>query len=181
MKVTLSHLCCTALLFTAVCTAAQQQQPICSPGPESHFEDNLLDHLVGNWDLTGKMMGGELAQQCSAEWVLNHKFLRLECRETKNPPLLKVRYESTMYVGCSSTNHRYVVNLVDIFGASESLGLGRRTDNSIDFAWEYPDGGAFENKFTWSPDSDTWVSELRQKDGSGKWTPWGEKKLHRRK
>lgn len=173
---------CTLLLFAALAAAAQEEhRPACAPGPEAQFQDDLLDELVGDWTLTGNMMGRELAQQCSARWVLNHKFVRLDCRETRNPPLLKVRYESTMYVGCSSASHRYVVNLVDIFGAGDSLGFGRRTGDTIRFVWEQPDGTAFENEFAWKAGSHTWVSSLRQRDRSGKWTSWGEKTLRPRK
>lgn len=181
MKVTLSRLCCTLLFFTSVCSMAQQRhQPLCAPGPEAQFHDDLLDKLVGNWTLTGNMKGGELAQECSAEWVLNHEFLRLQCRETKSPPLLKVRYESNMYIGCSSASPRYVVNLVDIFGAGDSLGFGQRTGNSLRFVWRYPSGAAFENRFIWNPESHTWTSSLQQKDSSGKWSVWGEKVLYRK-
>src|SRR5438046_9484029 len=111
MKSLVSQLCAALLVVGATQGVAQQErQPLCAPGPEAQFHDELLDKLVGDWTLIGHTTGGELAQDCSGSWVLNHEFLRLECQETKNPLLLKVRYESTMYVGCASASHRYVVN-----------------------------------------------------------------------
>lgn len=112
--------------------------------------------------------------------MFHHKFLRLDCRETKDLPLLGVRYESTMYIGCSAARQRYIVNLVDIFGAADNVGVGSRTGNAIQFVWDSPDG-ALENTFTWNPQSNTWTSSLRQKDKTGKWSVWGEKMLRRNK
>ena len=141
MNTRLLLVCFLVLFGMALCAPAQQPSaPRCAAGPETTFQDDLLDKLVGKWKLTGTMMGRELLQECSGQWVFNHKFLRLDCRETKDQPLLGVRYESTMFIGCSSASQRYVVNLVDVFGASDNLGFGRRTGNTIQFVWSYPYG-----------------------------------------
>jgi len=179
MRVGLLPLCSLVLLGGATrAPDGESPHPVCAGGPDATFQDDLLDRLAGKWRLTGTMMGRELLQECSGDWVLHHKFLRLDCRETRNPPLLGVRYESTMYIGCSSATQRYVVNLVDVFGAGDSLGFGRRSGDAIRFEWDLPDG-AFENTFTWNAASDTWTSGLRQKDRSGTWKLWGEKTLQR--
>ncbi len=170
-----------SLLLACAAVSAPRRpspEPLCAAGPESAFQDDLLDRLAGKWTLTGNMMGRELLQECSGEWVLHHKFLRLDCRETKDPPLLGVRYESIMYIGCSSVTQRYVVNLVDVFGAGDTLGIGHRTGNSIVFTWDSSEG-AFENTFVWNAESSSWTSSLRQRDGSGAWKVWGEKVLRR--
>jgi hypothetical protein len=176
MKIRLIPLSIALLLCTAMSAAVTQSHAACAPGPQSTFNDNLLDKLAGKWKLTGSMMGRQLLQECAGEWVFHHKFLRLDCHETRNPPLLAVRYESAMYIGCSSTSQQYVAILVDIFGAGDNVGLGRRTGNTLQFTWTYPDG-AFDNNFTWNAKSGIWTSFLRQKNQSGKWDSWGQKTL----
>jgi hypothetical protein len=176
MKIRLLPASVALLLGAAVFASSTQSHAACAPGPKSTFQDNLLDKLAGKWSLTGNMMGRELLQKCAGAWVFHHKFLRLDCKETKNPPVLGVRYESTMYIGCSSASQQYVAILVDIFGAGANVGLGRRTGNTVQFTWAYPDS-AFENTFTWNADSGTWTSLLRQKNRSGKWESWGQKTL----
>ncbi len=173
---------CPLMLACAAASGARRPSPppLCAAGPDSTFQDDLLDQLVGKWTLTGNMRGRELLQECSGEWVLHHQFLRLECHETRRPPLLRVRYESTMYIGCSSVTQRYVANLMDVFGAGDVLGFGHRNGRSIVFAWT-SSGGAFENAFTWNAESGSWTSSLRQRDGSGNWELWGEKVLRRSK
>jgi len=150
----------------------------CSAGPESTFQDELLDKLVGRWRLTGTMIGHELLQECSAEWVLNHQFVRLSCHETRKPPLFKVPYEAVTYIGCSGETQRYVNYLLDVFGAAETPGFGRRTDNQIEFVWDDPNG-AFHATMTWNLESDSWTFLSQQKDRSGKWGPFAEKTLRR--
>lgn len=177
----MNRACALALLLFCSPLLAPGQQPsgpTCGAGPEKIFQDELLDKLVGRWKLTGSMMRRELLQECAAEWVLNHEFLRLDCRETRQPPLLKAKYEATTYLGCSSTSQRYVAYVLDVFGAGESLGFGRRTGNDIELVWDYPDG-AFQTTMTWKAESDSWMLLLRQKDSSGKWSTFAEKTLRR--
>jgi len=177
MKIRLSLL---GLVLSAVIPALGQQvpHPLCVAGPQATFEDDLLDKLAGKWTISGSMMGRELLQECSGEWVLHHKFMRLDCRETRKPPLLGVQYESTMYVGCSSDSQRYVIHLLDIFGGGDVLGFGSRTGQAIQFTWVSPDS-VIENTFTWDAKLGVWTSSIRQKDRSGQWYIFAEKKLRR--
>jgi hypothetical protein len=177
MKMRLSLL---ALVLGTLSPALGQQtpHPLCVAGPEATFQDDLLDKLAGKWTLSGNMMGRELLQGCSGEWVLHHKFMRLDCRETRHPPLLGVRYESSMYVGCSSDSQRYVVYLLDIFGGGDTLGFGHRIGQAFQFTWASPNS-VTENTFTWDAESGVWTSSIRQKDRSGQWKVFAEKKLRR--
>jgi hypothetical protein len=45
-------------------------------------------------------------------------------------------------MGYDTTSERYVLHLLDIFGArySETLGFGTRDGKAIRFVFEYPDG-----------------------------------------
>lgn len=39
------------------------------------FEDDLLDKLVGQWSLTGKIGDRPVENNFSAQWILNHQFI----------------------------------------------------------------------------------------------------------
>ena len=42
----------------------------------AEWRDTLADHLAGTWKVEGKVMGREAHHEVSAEWVLNHQFVR---------------------------------------------------------------------------------------------------------
>src|SRR5258708_14722902 len=55
-------------------------------GPKHIFVDALLEHFVGNWKLTGNVMGHAAEHSVADEWVLNHQFVRLP--EIDNAPAI---------------------------------------------------------------------------------------------
>jgi hypothetical protein len=61
---------------------------ICSPllGQEKDEEPTqLLNHLAGNWVLEGVLGKSQVTHDITAEWILNHEYLRLhEVSREKN-------------------------------------------------------------------------------------------------
>lgn len=125
------------------------------------WKDGLAEHMVGAWVLSGQVKGREAHHEVTAEWVLNHM-------------------RRCGFSAGDNLSDRYVVHLLDVFGArySETLGLGTREGNSVRVVFEYPDG-PFHSTYTWSPETDTWRWLLEQKDQSGKWTTFADLKLVR--
>lgn len=166
------------LLITAFphCCAAQDELD----GPHRIFEDSFLDSLVGSWELTGKMGAHELVQDVTAEWVLNHHFLRIDYRETAEKPVGTVRYEGVAYVGYNNVTHRYVMHLLDVWGGrySETLGYGEREGDTIRFVFDYPDG-LFHLLLTRRPGEQTWEMLLLRRAADGGWSTFAERYLHR--
>jgi hypothetical protein len=175
--------CMLALLgFGLLLTPLGAQTPRPSALPEflRPLQDDLLDRLVGSWELTGTMQGQQLQQACSAQWVLNHQFVHLHCRESKHPPLLGLPYEADMYIGYDGTTRRYVAHLLDIFGQiAPSLGYAERSGNKLVFLFE-DSAGAIENSMSWTPGGDTWHVSIRQRR-NGPWSAFAEKELRRTK
>src|SRR5947209_3347801 len=64
-----------ACLPSSLCRA---QEPL--DGPKRIFKDDLLDNLVGKWQLTRKMKGREQQDTVDVEWILNHQFLRMHMK-----------------------------------------------------------------------------------------------------
>lgn len=88
--------------------------------------------------------------------------------------------ETTRGLVVPRVSERYVLHLLDGFGArfSETLGYGTRNGNQIQFVFEYPDG-PFHTTYRWDPVNKTWQWLLEQKDKNGKWVPFADLKLTR--
>ncbi len=171
MKLTPSLLAITLLFFFAFAASAQRPEP---------WHDDLVEHLSGDWKMTGNVMGRPAHHDVKAEWILNHQFLRIEEKTSASAPDTERKYDAIWFLGYDSTSERYVLHLMDEFGGrfSETLGYGVREGNSIKFVFEYPDG-PFHTTFRWDPDKNTWQWLMEQKDKTGKWTPFADLKLSR--
>ncbi len=67
----------TTLLFVFLAISggsgdAQDQAPALD-GPKQIFHDELLDKMVGSWNLTGKIMGRTANHSVEAGWFLNRR------------------------------------------------------------------------------------------------------------
>jgi hypothetical protein len=144
------------------------------------WTDDLVEHMAGSWKITGQVLGHEAHHEVRAEWVLNHQFLRIHEKTAADAPKSEQPYEAIWFLGYDSVGERYVLHLMDIFGGrfSETLGYGIRDSNQIRFVFEYPDG-PFHTTFRWNPETGTWNWLMKQKDKTGKWTPFSELKLTR--
>ena len=166
-------LCALLLAFTLIPTWSLAQAP-----PE--WKDELVDHMTGEWIMTGQVIGREAHHDVQAEWVLNHQFLRIHEKTAASAPATERRYEAIWFLGYDSISERYVLHLMDIFGTrySETLGYGTRAGNAIRFVFEYPEG-PFHTAFRWSPEIASWQWLLEQKDKDGRWTNFADLKLTR--
>jgi hypothetical protein len=139
------------------------------------WRDNFVDRLVGTWKVEGQVLGREAHHQVHAEWVLNHQFLRIEEKTSADAPKTESPYDALWFLGYDDVSERYVLHLMDVFGArySETLGYGTRDANQMRFIFEYPDG-PFHTTFRWNPDKDTWEWLLEQKGQDGKWNVFAD-------
>jgi len=142
--------------------------------------EDLADHMTGTWELAGQIMGRAAHHEVQAEWVLNHQFLRIHEKTQVNAPASERRYEAIWFLGYDPVSERYVLHLLDLFGArfSETLGYGTRDGDAIRFVFEYPDG-PFHTTYRWAPEKDSWQWLMEQKDKSGKWANFADLKLTR--
>ncbi len=144
------------------------------------WHDDLVDHLSGVWKLRGPVMGHPGHHDVEAEWAFNHQFLRIHEKTAASAPADEHPYEATWFLGYDPVSERYVLHLLDIFGArfSETLGYGTRDGNAIHFVFEYPDG-PFHTTFRWSPEAGGWQWLMEQKNKEGKWMQFADLTLTR--
>ena len=167
------------LLFIFFCCfnfAFSQDQSL-SDGESAIFKDELLENLIGIWELTGVVAGDSVVNTFEARWVLNHQFLQLHYKDVNVPS----QYEALVYVGFNHQENRYVVHWLDIFGGSysEILGFGRRENNSITFVFKSSDS-LLHNTFKWFPNQQKWVSYIKQQDQDGKWQSFAIQEIHKK-
>ena len=110
----------------------QAQEPL--DGPNRIFRDTLLDSLTGDWKLSRTIRGRSVESAFTAEWVLNHQFLRLHMKDVGDSPA----YEAMVFIGYDYVSERYVAHWIDVGGGrfSEALGYGTRSGNSIKLVFE---------------------------------------------
>jgi hypothetical protein len=143
-----------------------------SPGvsqPPLHSE--LLDQLVGAWDLAGTVRGQPIHERVLVDWVLGHQFLRVHRIQFDGPA------ETVIHVGYDTVSERYVLIRLDSFNArgAETLGFGIRDGDKLQFTYEYPSGPFKE---TWAWDGKAWQFTVESKV-KGAWTMFSSLTLHR--
>lgn len=143
--------------------------------PPSEVQDPLLDRMVGEWSMTGRVMGDSVRYDADGKWVLGHQFLRLRMTDVNDPP----EYAAHVYIGIDTTSTRYVAHWLDTSGGTSSttLGQGRRTGDTLTFRFEYPNG-PFRTTFE-RVRADVWQVRMRSKSDAGDWQPFADFEMRR--
>jgi hypothetical protein len=167
-----------ASFFWTLLVALLIGQPLSIAQTTVEWHDDLVDRMAGNWIIEGPVMGHPAHHEVQAEWVLNHQFLRIHEKTSADAPAGEHKYEATWFLGYDPVSERYVLHLLDVFGArfSETLGFGTRDGDAIRFIFEYRDG-PFHTTFRWSKDKDSWQWLMEQKNKEGKWSNFADLKL----
>ena len=127
---------------------------------------DLLNKLVGRWDLTGQMGQTPLQQRVECHWVLGGLFVQLHFISVLPPPKGNTPYEALYHIGYNEHQGIYVLHLLDTFGVGTSciVGIGKREGDSIPFVFEYEDG-PFTNRLSWDAGTETWTFEQTHLQG----------------
>ena len=143
---------------------------------QAPLQDEFLDKLAGQWNLTRTVRGTTKENKVDAEWVLDHQFLRVHMKDVASPP----KYEADVYIGYDKTRNRYVAHWMDTYGGGFSaMGFGVRDGNSLPLIFEDADG-TLRNTFTYDPATQTWTSLIVQKSKAGReWKTFAEDSLKR--
>ena len=144
-------------------------------GPNRIFNDEFIENLSGDWKLTRKIRNTEVTNTCKAEWVLNHQFLQLHMKDVADPP----SYEALVLIGYSHADKQYIAHWCDNYGGKFSaIGYGKRSGDSIEFQFEYPEG-PFYNTFTWDAKAKGWTFRMESVEKNGKRALFAEDTLRR--
>lgn len=154
----------TSLLVAAV-LGMTASLPIEAGNPKGRgpLTDPFLDNLVGSWSISRQIRGTVVENSLDVQWALNHQFVQLHMQGKGTPPA----YEAIVLIGYDARASRYVAHWCDDYGGQFSaVGYGKRSGDSIEFTFSYPDG-PFHNTFTWDPSARGWTFVLESENGRG--------------
>lgn len=71
-------------------------------------------------------------------------------------------YEALYHLGYNAEHDRFVLHLLDTFGAAlaGTMGIRERQGNAIPLRFIDGEGQVFVNTFTWHPDEEAWIHDL---------------------
>ena len=146
----------------------------CNP---NYFDDDLLNKLSGDWNLTGTIGKRTVKNTFSVSWILNHQFLEVNFVDLASPP----GYFAKVLIGYDCISERYVAHWLDVFGGrfSETLGYGVKKGQMIEFRFEYPDA-PFINQFIYDNKNDSWQLHMTTKKAGEGWVVFGDEYLKRK-
>ena len=148
------------LLFISLSIVISAQQ--------TSFQDTLLDRMVGNWTLSGKIAGQEVTHDLTISWILEHQYLQIAEISREKDPDGTSAYESLVFIGWDPKINMYDCLWLDVTGGGgltgEGIGHAVREGDEIPFIFQMPSGNLFHTTFTYERKTDKW-----------KWTMDGEK------
>lgn len=135
---TLSFKALAAIVLT-LCIAPITFAQVDKNGNDGRFYDDLLDHLVGKWNVSATVHGQKFTLDRQAEWVMGHQYLRIYEKSHQVIPWLKAPFERTIFIGYNHESKRYIVYEMTVHGGDvphqpEGFYYGERTGNELKMA-----------------------------------------------
>jgi hypothetical protein len=166
-----------ALVLFSISSLAQSAQDT----SDGRFHDNLLDHLVGKWNVTSVAHGSAFTGVFDINWVLNHQNLHIHFKSNEVIPWWHVQMEFEEYIGYSHKTNRYIAHGMSIEGVdndpSEGFCYGYRNGNEFKTVSNYGRDSLIVQKLTWQPASGTWSIKTVWMIGGVEGEPFLEMKL----
>jgi len=132
---------------------------------DGSFHDDLLNNLVGKWDVAAMAHGESFTLNLEAEWVMNHQYLHIHFKSHEVVPWLKVPFESELFFGYNQTNKRYTVHEMTVHGDDgpyEGFCYAYQTGNEFKLVKKHAGSdNATISRFTWEPMAKTWNIDMR--------------------
>jgi hypothetical protein len=130
---------------------------------DGRFHDDLLNHLVGKWNVTGVVYGTQAKLTFQAEWILNHQFMSVYEKSEGNIPGTNFPFETFLFIGYDNYTRRYIPQLISMYGGtcSQNTTNAYRAGNEFKLVIIGPCVIGVE-RFTWEPASGSWHIESRE-------------------
>jgi len=150
-------------IATLICvsTLAQNSQDT----TDRRFHDDLLDHLVGTWNVTSIAHGSPFTSVIDVNWVLNHQYLLVHLKSNEIIPWWHVQMEYYEYIGYNHYQKHYTVHGMSIEGdedLSEGFGYGYRNGNEFKTVAKFSADTNIVQYFIWQPQTNTWSIQSRE-------------------
>ena len=134
---------------------------------DGRFHDDLLNHLVGTWNVIATANGDSFTGTIKGEWVMCHQYFHIYEKTNEIIPWLHVPLEIEFYIGYNHVSKRYTVHELAVLGSDgpyEGFCYAYRKGNEIKLVkkCESDSNTITIQRFTWEPISGSWQSEMRQ-------------------
>lgn len=162
----------SCFFFTAFASAQQ---------PQPSFQDELLNHHQGTWILHGTIAGKPTTHDVTADWVLNHQYLRIHETSREKNAKGEPAYEAMVFVGWDAVTSRYFAIWHDVWGGfgAASIGYAPRSGDEIRFLFKNEQGkDDFHTTFAYNRSADTWDWRM-DNDDNGILKPFARVALNR--
>jgi len=137
----------------------------------------LLNHLQGQWVMTGDVLGKPVQYTAEGTWILGNQWFCLHMKDTATPPA----YEASLFIGLDSAKNEYVAHWLDSFGGAGARVVGTAPLSAEKVEIEYPYAESkFRNIFTHDPPTDEWFLQIESERTGGTWTHFAKYDLKRR-
>ncbi len=155
-----------ATVFIAGVSIAQNREDT----TDGRFHDDLLDHLVGKWNVNGIVHGMKFQNlNLEATWIMNHQYLQIHEKGTDTVPFIKMPWEAMFIIGYNHSTKQYVFYEFTVRGVDEpyeGFSYASRSGNKLKVFSKLSTKEMIIQSFTWQPSSNSWHLELRiKKDG----------------
>jgi len=162
---TLKTFASTTIFFLLSLVVSQSFSQDTKDTTDRRFHDDLLNHLVGKWDVTSVAHGGHFTADLEASWVLNHQYLLIHLKSHEIIPWWSVQMEYYEYIGFNHYKQRYTFHGMSIEGDedfSEGFGYGYRNGNDFKTVAKFGVDTNIIQHTIWQPASNTWLIQSRQ-------------------
>lgn len=135
---------------------------------DRRFHDDLLDHLVGEWNDTAVAHGSTFTSKIEASWVLNHQYLLIHLKSDEIIPWWHVQMEYYAYIGYNHYKQHYTVHGMSIEGdedLSEGFCYGYRNGNEFKIVAKFGADTSVIQRYIWRPESKNWIIQSRLEIG----------------
>jgi hypothetical protein len=125
---------------------------------ENSFQDDLLEHKIGTWVMTGTIGGQEITHDLEIEWVLAHQYVRIHEISRELDSTGNLQYEAYVHIGWDPELKQYACLWLDITGTSgfRPIGHAVRNEDSLPFVFDMGDGNSFITTFFYDEEDDIW-------------------------
>jgi hypothetical protein len=155
------------LLFTTILITISTFSQIPEDTTDGRFHDDLLNHLVGTWEVTGTANDNKFTATIQAEWVMSHQYLHIYEKSNEEIPWLHTPLEIEFFIGYNHISKRHIVHEISVFGSDgpyEGFCYAYCNGNEMKLVkkCESDSNTITVQRFTWEPVSNSWHSEIRQ-------------------
>lgn len=149
---------------------------------ELAFQDGLLDRMMGAWVMRGTIEGKETTHDVTAEWVLNHGYVRLHEVSREKDAQGRPAYEAIVFIGWDRPLSQYACLWLDSTGGGglkgDAIGHAPRGGDAIAFLFKGAGGSLFHTTFAYDKKAGTW-RWLMDGETAGKLQPFARLTLTR--